>query len=154
MRSSMLRFFLKLTLWHLPLPWWLFGPTLDKVTVWGIKNSDYRVIDKRCAKLSVTLINYPAWKPPYTIRFLRQTNRTENFPGSTSGKEPVGQCRRYKWWWLWSLGWADFLEESTATHSSILAWRIPWTEEPGRLQSMWSQNQTGLKQLTTHTNTH
>ena len=31
------------------------------------------------------------------------------------------------------------LEEETATHSSMLAWRIPWTEEPGRLQSMWSQ---------------
>ena len=34
-----------------------------------------------------------------------------------------------------SLGWEDPLEEGMATHSSILAWRIPWTEEPGRLQS-------------------
>ena len=33
-----------------------------------------------------------------------------------------------------SLGWKDPLEEGMATHSSILAWRIPWTEEPGRLQ--------------------
>ena len=33
-----------------------------------------------------------------------------------------------------SLGWEDPLEEGMATHSSILAWRIPWTEEPGRLQ--------------------
>ena len=38
--------------------------------------------------------------------------------------------------WVHSLGWEDALEEGTATHSSILAWRIPWTEEPGRLQSM------------------
>ena len=38
-----------------------------------------------------------------------------------------------------SLGWEDLLEEDIATHSSILAWRIPWTEEPGGLQSMWSQ---------------
>ena len=38
-----------------------------------------------------------------------------------------------------SLGWEDPLEEDIATHSSILAWRIPWTEEPGGLQSMWSQ---------------
>ena len=38
-----------------------------------------------------------------------------------------------------SLGWEDFLEKGMATHSSILAWRIPWTEEPGRLQSMESQ---------------
>ena len=38
-----------------------------------------------------------------------------------------------------SLGREDFLEQETATHSSILAWKIPWTEEPGRLQSMGSQ---------------
>ena len=38
--------------------------------------------------------------------------------------------------WLRSLGWEDPLEEGRATHSSILAWRIPWTEEPGGLQSM------------------
>ena len=38
-----------------------------------------------------------------------------------------------------SLGWADPLEEGMATHSSILAWRIPWTEEPGELQSMGLQ---------------
>ena len=35
-----------------------------------------------------------------------------------------------------SLGWEDLLKKGMATHSSILAWRIPWTEEPGRLQSM------------------
>ena len=38
-----------------------------------------------------------------------------------------------------SLGWEDPLEEGMATHPSILAWRIPWTEEPGGLQSMGSQ---------------
>ena len=38
-----------------------------------------------------------------------------------------------------SLGLEDPLEEGTATHSSVLAWRIPWTEEPGRLQSMGLQ---------------
>ena len=37
------------------------------------------------------------------------------------------------------LGQEDPLEEEMVTHSSILAWRIPWTEEPGRLQSMWLQ---------------
>ena len=39
-----------------------------------------------------------------------------------------------------SLGWEDPLEEGIATHSSILAWRNPWTEEPGRLQSMGLQS--------------
>ena len=40
---------------------------------------------------------------------------------------------------IWSLGGEDPLEEGMVTHSSILAWRIPWTEEPGRLQSIGSQ---------------
>ena len=41
--------------------------------------------------------------------------------------------------WIWSLAWEDPLEKEMATHSSILAWRIPWMEEPGGLQSMGSQ---------------
>ena len=41
--------------------------------------------------------------------------------------------------WVRSLGLEDPLEKEMATHSSILAWRIPWTEEPGRLQSTGSQ---------------
>ena len=41
--------------------------------------------------------------------------------------------------WVQSLGWEDPLEKEMATHSSTLAWKIPWTEEPGRLQSMESQ---------------
>ena len=41
--------------------------------------------------------------------------------------------------WVRSLGWEDPLEKEMTTHSSILAWRIPWTEEPGGLQSMGSQ---------------
>ena len=38
--------------------------------------------------------------------------------------------------WVLSLGWEDPLEKGTATHSRMLAWRIPWTEETGGLQSM------------------
>ena len=41
--------------------------------------------------------------------------------------------------WAQSLGWEDPLEKEMATHSSTLAWRIPWTEEPGRLQCTGSQ---------------
>ena len=41
--------------------------------------------------------------------------------------------------WVRSLGWEDPLEKEMAPHSSILAWRIPWMEEPGRLQSTGSQ---------------
>ena len=48
-----------------------------------------------------------------------------------------------------SLVWKDPLEEKTATHSSILAWKIPWTEEPGRLHSVRSESDM-TKPLSTH----
>ena len=49
--------------------------------------------------------------------------------------------------WVWSLGRKDPLEKEMATHSSILAWRIPWTEEPGVLHSMGSQSHTERQAL-------
>ena len=55
-----------------------------------------------------------------------------------------------------SVGQRDILEKGMATRSSILAWRIPWTEEPSRLQSMGSQSQTRLRltlSLSKHLNT-
>ena len=49
-----------------------------------------------------------------------------------------------------SLGWEGPLEKEMATHSSILAWKIPWTEEPGRLQSMGSQESDTTERLHFH----
>ena len=49
--------------------------------------------------------------------------------------------------WVWSLGWEDPLEEGMATHSNVLAWRIPGTGEPGGLPSGVAQSQTQLKWL-------
>ena len=46
--------------------------------------------------------------------------------------------------WFQSPGQEDPLEEEVATHSSVLAWRIPWIQEPGGLQSMGSQSRTRL----------
>ena len=65
----------------------------------------------------------------------------EGFPHGTSGKEPPASARDKRDVGSISLSWEDALEESMATHSRILAWRIPWTEEPGELQSIWSQSQ-------------
>ena len=75
--------------------------------------------------------------------------------GRATGEE-IGYSLQYSWTsllaqtvknpsamletWIRSLGLKDPLEKGTATHSSILAWRIPWTEEPGRPQSMGLQN--------------
>ena len=50
--------------------------------------------------------------------------------------------------WAQSLGWEDPLEEDMVTHSSILAWKIPWTEEPGGLQSMSHKVSDTAEQLT------
>ena len=52
--------------------------------------------------------------------------------------------------WVQSLGGEDPLEKEMATHSGILAWRIPWAEEPGRLQSMGSQESDMTERLNHH----
>ena len=63
---------------------------------------------------------------------------TRGFPsGSVVKNLPAMQEAQEMW--VQSLGREDPLEKEMATHSSILAWRIPWTEEPGGLQSMGSQ---------------
>ena len=54
--------------------------------------------------------------------------------------------------WIWSLGWEDALEKEMATHSSIRAWRIPWTEERGRPQSMGLQELDTTEQLNSNNN--
>ena len=59
------------------------------------------------------------------------TRRTKGFPGGAVAKNLETQET-----WVRSQGQEDPLEKETATHSSILAWKIPWTEEPGGLQSM------------------
>ena len=79
-----------------------------------------------------------------------------SIPGSgRSPGEGIGYPIQYSWgslvaqmvknlpamWetWVRSLGWKDPLEKEMATHSSIIAWKISWTEEPGELQSLGSQ---------------
>ena len=73
------------------------------------------------------------------------------FPGGSDGKESACDAGDR----VQSLGREDPLEEEVATHSSILAWRIPWTEEPGRLQSMGSQRiRHETEQLSIHAYRH
>ena len=62
-------------------------------------------------------------------------DQTVYFPCGSDGKSICLQCGRpgFDPW-----GWEDPLEKEMATHSSILAWKIPWTEEPGRLYRSWS----------------
>ena len=60
------------------------------------------------------------------------------FPGGASGKEPTHQCKKHETR-VQSLGGEDPLEKGMANNLNILAWRIPWTDEPGRLWSLGSQ---------------
>ena len=64
----------------------------------------------------------------------------QSFPGDSNGKEPPALQETQ----VQSLGWEHPLEKGMATYSSILAWRIPQTEELGGLQFMGSQSQTRL----------
>ena len=63
----------------------------------------------------------------------------KGFPGGASGKEPACQTQKTLQTRVQSLGQEDPLEKGMAIHSSILAWRTPWAEQPGGLQSIESQ---------------
>ena len=69
------------------------------------------------------------------ISLLPLTNFVSELPRRLCGKELPAKQEM----WVWSLGREDPLENEMATHSGILAKEIPWTKEPGRLQSMGSQ---------------
>ena len=58
------------------------------------------------------------------------------FLGGSVVKNPPVMQKVQEMLWIRFLGQEDSLEEGMATHSSVLVWRIPWTEEPGRLQSI------------------
>ena len=98
-----------------------------------------------------------------TVKNLSAINAEDRSSIPESGRSPeegTGSPLQYSWaslvaqlvrnlpamqeTWVRSLGWEDPLEKGTATHSSILFWRIPQTEEPGGLQSMGLQSQTWL----------
>ena len=73
--------------------------------------------------------------PPHQKNNKYQVPSLLGFPGSSVVKNPPAIQETQ----LQSLGWEDLLEDGMVTHSSTLAWGIPWTEKPGGLQSMGSQ---------------
>ena len=82
-------------------------------------------------KVRVNLKNFSSQEKNIVTKYGQQMD----FPGGSAVKNlPAMQEMQVQ-----SLGWEDPLEEGMATHSSILAWRIPWTEEPGGLQFIGSQ---------------
>ena len=96
---------------------------------------------RQCEKDFIPLSLSPQYFPnnqAWFSRLFKVVRKSEGFPGATSGKELSCQCRRQR-----DVGSVLGSERSpgggSPTHSSLLAWRIPWTEEPGGLQSMGSQ---------------
>ena len=81
-----------------------------------------------------TLVQFLGQKIPWRRERL-PTPVFLGFPGGSDSKESTCSAET----WIQSLGWEDPLEEGMATHANILAWIIPWTEEPGGLQSTESQ---------------
>ena len=72
------------------------------------------------------VFNKDNWRCSFRMEVLMVAQTLKNLPAMRES-------------WVQSLGWEDPLEKGMATHSSILAWRSPWTEDPGGLQSMGSQ---------------
>ena len=99
-----------------------------KINFWCIHTMEYYSAIKKYSKLLILGFSY----------------------GSAVKNPPTGQET-----WIQSLRQEDSLEKEMATHSSFLAWEIPWTEDSGRLQSMRSQNSwTRLSDLTTKNKKH
>ena len=123
-----------------------FVQILSVLTTWFLFISDTFNIWKRWIFKSPTTINYHYQVPgPGVIRAGRQWPTMCKQIKEVVGVWTLGwldclwkvhlQVRLYEMQ-VWSLGGEDPLEKEMATHSCILAWRIPWTEEPSRLQSM------------------
>ena len=91
-----------------------------------------------------------------TIRWYASYLHTHatDFLGGSVGKKiclKSRRCRKFKFHhWVWTIPWRRAWQPNIL----ILDWRIPWIEEPGRLQSMGSQSKTWLKQLSTHACRH
>ena len=71
-----------------------------------------------------------------------------DFSDGSASKESA--CNAEETMWVQSLGWENLLGEEMETHSSILAWEIPWTEKPSRLQSRGHKESDTIEWLTLH----
>ena len=82
--------------------------------------------------------------------YTHRHTHTQGFPHGLDSKESVCNAQET---WVWFLGGEDLLEKGMTTHSSILSWRIPWTEEPGGLQSRGVQRVRHSWATNTHIHT-
>ena len=119
------------------------SPRLPPVISWKLPNSEWnfcvthhntlREVVKRCKRLSD--FHFPF----FTIRTQRPAITLKLIFCVSLGAQSVKNSPPVRETWVRSVVWEDLLEKGMDTHSSILAWRTPWTEEPGGLPSMGSQ---------------
>ena len=113
-------------------------PAMREIWVRSLGREDH--LEKEMATHSSIL----AWRIPWTEEPVKNAclgkNSKLTFARASLVAQMVKNPPAMQETQVWSLGWEDPLEKEMATHSSILAWRIPWTEEPGGLQSMGSQS--------------
>ena len=114
--------------------WLLFKVSLFSACYYKVRTVSYMYLKLQAAQH----IWFSKWKKLHGNKtqghHMRQFRYCSYLTGGASGKESARQCRRHGTQ-AWFLGWEDPSEEEMATHSSILAWEISWTEEPGRLRS-------------------
>ena len=128
--------------------WWICSVT---------QRWQWRLQKNKAIDIEIHLYAYACWKalkhllgrPKSLFRFFIAYETREQIFGQPNKKGEFYQMAQ--WYrihlpvqetqetWVWSLGWEDPMEKEMTTHSSILVWRIPWTEEPGGQQSMGSQ---------------
>ena len=125
------------------IPKWQAGPSLQSSSIYHISG-----VEK---DTSNHLVSAPYWwmskqrLNEMICKFVPHFWRTSLLAQTVKSLPAMRETR------VWSLGWEDPLEKEMETLSSILAWRIPWTEEPGRLQFMGSQKVRHTERLTLST---
>ena len=102
---------------------------------WKYKEKGYKILAINWFFFNFEMINSQKSAKKHTVRSLTAAQMVKRLPTMRET-------------WVRSLGQEDPLDKEMATHSRILAWKIPWIEEPGRLQSMGSQSQTWLSDFT------
>ena len=98
------------------------------------KQHHQNLLEMQVTGFTPDLANYTLWGWSPAICF-NKLSKVTSFPMAQMAKHLSAMWESG----VQSLGWEDPLEKEMATHSSILAWKTPWTEEPGRLQSMGLQ---------------
>ena len=141
------------------LSWHRLNPSLIfSAVLWGAKGPGDQVLLELCllwASKTQGTVQVDCFNKPtllrhnlLTIKFIHLKcsihfdeciHPYTDFPSGSVVKESAYNAGDAQKTWFWSLGHEDPLEKEMATHSSVLAWRIPWTEEPDKLQSTRSQ---------------